>query len=349
MTAPAPAPAAPAPVRRRPARPRARPAAVTALLAAVLAGVVVAALGIGDFALSPGQVVATLFGGGPPGAGFIVMDLRLPRVLAGCAVGAALALGGAIFQSITRNPLGSPDIVGFTVGSASGGIVAILLFGGGALQIACGAVGGGLLTALAVYLLAFRDGVHGLRLVLVGIGISAMLEALNAFLLSRAEVNAAQSASAWLVGSLNARGWESLRPLLAVLALLLPCAALLARDLRMLELGDPTAGALGVRVERSRLAIMAVGVALTAAATATAGPVAFIALAAPQLAKRLTRAPGPNLPAAALMGAVLLSASDIAAQRLIAPTQLPVGVMTGFVGGVYLGWLMLTEWRAGRA
>ncbi|RKS77006.1 iron complex transport system permease protein [Actinomadura pelletieri DSM 43383] len=328
---------------------QARPIAVAALLTVVLAAVVVAALGIGDYRLPPDQVVATLLGGGPPGAEFIVIDLRLPRVLVGCAVGAALAVGGAILQSLTRNPLGSPDIIGFTIGSASGGIAVILVFGGGAAQISAGAVGGGLLTALAIYLLAFRDGVHGIRLVLVGIGISTMLEALNAYLLSRAEVNAAQSASAWLIGSLNARGWEDLGPLVAVLALLLPCVALLGRDLRMLELGDATAGGLGVRVERSRLALMAVAVGLTATAVAVAGPVAFIALVAPQLAKRLTRAPGPNLLTAALMGAVLLSISDIAAQRIVAPTQLPVGVMTGVVGGLYLGWLMLTEWRAGRA
>ncbi|TDD91866.1 hypothetical protein E1298_11485 [Actinomadura rubrisoli] len=319
------------------------------MLCVLLAAVVVAALGIGDFPLSPRQVIATLLGGGPPGAEFIVMDLRLPRVLVGCTVGAAFALGGAVFQSLTRNPLGSPDIIGFTTGSASGGIAVILLFGGGAAQIAAGAVAGGLCTAVAVYLLAFRGGVHGIRLVLVGIGISALLEALNAYLLSRASVNEAQSASAWLVGSLNARGWEHLRPLAAALAVLVPCAALLATHLRILEFGDATATALGVRAERSRLALMAVGVGLTAAGTATAGPVAFIALSAPQLAKRLTRAPGPNLLPAALTGAVLLCLSDLAAQRLLAPTQLPVGVMTGAVGGVYLGWLMLTEWRAGRA
>ncbi|WP_051713280.1 FecCD family ABC transporter permease [Spirillospora albida] len=343
MTATAP-PKAP---RRRRIRPRG--VTVTAALALLLGAVVVVALGVGDYPLAPGDVVATLLGGGPPGAEFIVMELRLPRVLLGCAVGAAFAMSGAVFQSLTRNPLGSPDIIGFTVGSASGGIAVIMVFGGGAAQIATGAIGGGLLTGLAMYLLAYRGGVHGIRLVLVGIGISAMLEALNAFLLSRAEVNKAQSASAWLVGSLNGRGWEHLRPLTAALVVLVPCAALLARNLRMLELGDTTATALGIPVERSRLALMTVGVGLTAVATATAGPVAFIALAAPQLAKRLTRAPGPNLPAAALMGAVLLSVSDVAAQRLLAPTQLPVGVMTGVVGGLYLGWLMLTEWRAGRA
>lgn len=346
MTVTAPLKTLPAPRRHRI---RSRSVTVTFALALLLAAVVVVALGVGDYPLAPGDVIATLLGGGPAGAEFIVMELRLPRVLLGCAVGAAFAMGGAVFQSLTRNPLGSPDIIGFTVGSASGGIVVIMLFGGGAAQIATGAIGGGLLTGLVMYLLAYRGGVHGIRLVLVGIGISAMLEALNAFLLSRAEVNKAQSASAWLVGSLNARGWEHLRPLTLALIVLIPCAVLLARNLRMLELGDTTATALGIPVERSRLALMTVGVGLTAVATATAGPVAFIALAAPQLAKRLTRAPGPNLPAAALMGAVLLSLSDVAAQRLLAPTQLPVGVMTGVVGGIYLGWLMLTEWRAGRA
>ncbi|MEO5878257.1 MAG: iron chelate uptake ABC transporter family permease subunit [Streptosporangiaceae bacterium] len=330
----------------RPRRPR--PLVACLVLLGALCVIAVTALGTGDFRLSPGQVIDTLLGGGPPGGHFVVLELRLPRLLVGFAVGAALGMAGAVFQSLTRNPLGSPDVIGFTVGSASGGLLVILVFSGGTLAIALGAVGGGMLTALAVFLLALRGGIQGTRLVLVGIGISAMLEAFNVYLLSRASVNEAQSASAWLVGSLNARGWEHLRPLSVALLLLIPCALVLVGELRMLQLGDETAAVLGVRVQRSRVALMTVAVALTAVATATAGPVAFIALTAPPLAHWLTRGPGPDLVASGLMGACVLTLGDLAAQRLLAPTQLPVGVMTGVIGGGYLCLLLLTQSRAAR-
>ncbi|MDX6740062.1 FecCD family ABC transporter permease [Actinocorallia sp. A-T 12471] len=310
-------------------------------LLGALALVAVYALGTGDFALSPDQVVATLRGQGPPGAEFVVFELRLPRLLVGIGVGMALGVAGAVFQSLTRNPLGSPDVVGFTVGAASGGILVLLLFGAGTLSVAFGAVGGGLATAVAVYLLAMRGGVAGTRLILVGIGVAAMLEALNAFLLSRASVNEAQSATAWLVGSLNARGWEQFGPLAAALVVLGALMVLIVGDLRIMELGDDTAAALGVRVQRTRLIVMGAAVGLTAIATATAGPVQFIALTAPPVAKFLTRSPGPNVLASAFTGAVLLTVSDLAAQRIIAPTILPVGIMTGAIGGVYVAFLLI--------
>lgn len=330
-------------VRRiRRTRFRARGPLTGLLLLAALGCVAVYALGTGDYRLTPGEVVDTLNGAGPPGARFVVFELRLPRLLVGCAVGASLALAGALLQSLTRNPLGSPDVVGFTVGAASGGVLVILVFGGTTLTVSLGAVGGGLATSLAMYLLAMRggDGGRGTRLILVGIGMSAMLEALNAYLLSRASVNEAQSASAWLVGSLNARGWEHLTPVAVTLAVLGAVLVVLIDDLRVMELGDDNAASLGVHVRRVRFSVLAVVVGFSAVATAVAGPVAFIALTAPPLARLLTRTPGPNLPASALTGALLLTVSDLFAQRLLAPTILPVGVMTGAIGGVYLCFLL---------
>lgn len=319
---------------------RARGPIMGLLLLTALACTSVYALGTGDFELTFREVLDTFGGAGPPGAEFVVFELRMPRLLVGCGVGAALGVAGAVLQSLTRNPLGSPDVIGFTVGSASGGILAILVLGGGTVTIALGAVGGGLATATAVYLLAMRDGVNGTRLILVGIGVGAMLAALNAYLLSRASVHEAQSASAWLVGSLNARGWEHLGPLVAALVVLGLLLVPLARELRIMALGDATAAVLGVRVQRVRFALMAVAVGLTAVATATAGPVAFIALTAPPLARALTRVPGANLVVSALAGALLLTVADLFAQRLLAPTILPVGVMTGTIGGLYLGVLI---------
>jgi iron complex transport system permease protein len=200
-------------------------------------------------------------------------------------------------------------------------------------------------TAILVYALAFRGGVQGYRLVLIGIAIAAMMVAATDYLLTRSTLEQAQAANVWLTGSLNGRGWEHVRPVAGALAILLPATALLARQLRMLELGDDVARALGVSIERARLALVFVAVALTAVATASAGPVVFVALAAPQIARRLTRASGPGVACAALMGAALLLGADFASERLFGAAQLPVGVMTGVGGGLYLIWLLRREWR----
>ncbi|MFH8368081.1 FecCD family ABC transporter permease [Streptomyces sp. NPDC018031] len=318
------------------------------LLTAVALAMSVVLIGTGDFAIPPADVVRTLFGGGTAAQDFIVNDLRLPRVLVGLLVGAALGLAGAIFQSLTRNPLGSPDVIGFGQGSAAGALTVIVLFQGGTVAVACGAVAGGLLTGLAVYLLAWRRGIHGYRLVLVGIGASAMLSAVNGYLLTKADLLDAARALVWVTGSLDGRDWAQVWPLLLACAVLLPVIFGNARALRMLEMGDDSAYALGVPVERTRFVLMLTSVLLTASAAAAAGPLAFVALVAPQIARRLTRAPGPNLLPAALTGAVLLIIADWTAQRAFGADQLPVGVLTGVLGGVYLLWLLATERRAGR-
>ncbi|WP_020574999.1 FecCD family ABC transporter permease [Actinopolymorpha alba] len=318
---------------------------VCVALAAAALAVGLVGIATGDFPVSVPDVFRTLVGEGTKATDFIVLTLRLPRVLTALLVGAALGVGGAVFQSLSRNPLGSPDIVGFTTGAASGAVVALLVFHAGALVVSGAAIGAGMLTALLVYVLAFRRGVQGYRLVLIGIGISAVLSSVNSYLITRADVTDAQGAAIWLIGSLNGRGWEHVRPVAAALILLLPVVFLLGPRLRLLEMGDDAAKALGVSAERSRLALVVAAVAVTAVATASAGPVGFVALAAPQLARRLTRQPGVGLVTSALMGAFLLVTSDLAAQRLFAPTQLPVGVMTGAVGGVYLAWLLAREWR----
>ncbi|MER5770364.1 FecCD family ABC transporter permease [Streptomyces sp. NPDC001985] len=318
---------------------------VAALLALVTAVVGVVSLTTGSYRASVPDVVATLLGGGPAGLDFIVNELRLPRLLVAVMVGLALGISGAMFQSISRNPLGSPDIIGFTVGSASGALVVILLLDGGVQAIAAGAVGGGLATAALVYALAFRRGVQGFRLILTGIGTTAMLASLNAYLLSRAALADAQTAQLWLTGSLNGRRWEHAGPLALALLVLVPAALFLGRRMTLLEMGDDAARARGVPAEPTRLTLLVVSVALTAVATATAGPIAFVALAAPQLARRLTRSPGAGLVTAGLMGALLLAASDLAAQRVLAPTQLPVGIGTAALGGLYLAWLLGREWR----
>ncbi|MEU0217061.1 iron chelate uptake ABC transporter family permease subunit [Streptomyces sp. NPDC006265] len=316
------------------------------LVAALAASVVL--IGTGDFPIPAGDVLRTLVGEGNPGQEFIVNELRLPRVLVGLLVGASLGLGGALFQAISRNPLGSPDVLGLGQGATAGALAVIVLSSGSANEVAAGALVGGLVTGLAIYVLAWKRGVHGYRLVLVGIGVSAIVTAVNGYLLTKSDIVDATRAVVWMAGSLDGRDWDQVWPLLALTAVLVPLVLVNARGLRMMEMGDDVSYALGVRVERVRLLLMVAAVLLTASATAAAGPVSFVALTAPQLARRLTRAPGPNLLSSLCMGATLLVVADWVSQRAFGAEQLPVGVVTGVLGGVYLLWLLVSERRAGR-
>ncbi|MFF8872365.1 FecCD family ABC transporter permease [Streptomyces massasporeus] len=320
---------------------------VLLLFVAALAASVVL-IGTGDFPIPAADVLRTLVGEGNPGQEFIVNELRLPRVLVGLLVGASLGLGGALFQAISRNPLGSPDVLGLGQGATAGALAVIVLTSGSANQVAVGALVGGLVTGLAIYVLAWKRGVHGYRLVLVGIGVSAIVTAVNGYLLTKSDIVDATRAVVWMTGSLDGRDWEQVWPLLALTAVLVPLVLVNARGLRMMEMGDDVSYALGVRVERVRLLLMVAAVLLTASATAAAGPVSFVALTAPQLARRLTRSPGPNLLPSLCMGATLLVVADWVSQRAFGSEQLPVGVVTGVLGGVYLLWLLVSERRAGR-
>ncbi|WP_307855769.1 FecCD family ABC transporter permease [Kibdelosporangium banguiense] len=300
----------------------------------------------GDYPLTVPEVIDTILGQGPPGAEFIVVTLRLPRLLTALLVGAAFGISGAVLQRITSNPLGSPDIIGFTTGSATGALIVIVLTDGGMLQVAGGALAGGIVTSIVIYLLAFKRGVQGFRLVLIGIGVSAMLLATNQYLITRATLRDAIAAQAWQVGGLNGRGWDHVEPIAWTVAVLLPLTAYYSRRLGILEMGDDAAKSLGVSVERSRFVLICISVVLAAVGTAVAGPIAFVALAAPQIARRLAGTPSAGPMSSALTGALLLVASDLAVQRLFSDVQqLPVGIATGTLGGLYLAWLLAHEWR----
>jgi ABC-type enterobactin transport system permease subunit len=330
-------------------RPRALAVGTGCAVLALAVAVFAVGAGSGDYPLSAPEVFRTLTGTAPPADELIVTGVRLPRAVTALLVGAALALGGAVFQSVVRNPLGSPDILGFTSGAATGALTAVVLVGGGTVALALGALTGGILTGLLIYLLAWRQGVHGYRLILVGIGVMAILTGVNGYLLTRAKILEAGRAVLWITGSLDGRGWEDAVPLLLALAVLLPVVLLYcARPLRMLEMGDDAASALGIPVERIRLTVLGAAVLLVSFGAAAAGPVAFVALTAPQLARRLTRSAGPNLLPSACLGAALLVLADLAAQRLVPGHTLPVGVITGVAGGGYLVCLLATERKAGR-
>ncbi len=327
-------------------RPRAVAVGIGCLLLALAFGVLT--VGGGDYPMSPADVLRTLAGGGGPAEDFVVRELRLPRVVTALVVGAALALAGAIFQALVRNPLGSPDLLGFTQGAATGALL-VVVAGGGSAALAGGAVLGGVVTGVVIYLLAWRGGLHGHRLVLVGIGATAVLTGVNGYLLTRGRLMEAARAMLWLTGSLDGRGWEDALPLLAATAVLVPVVLLgCARPLAITEMGDDLARGLGVRVQGLRLVLTAAAVLLASLAAAAAGPVSFVALTAPHLARRMTRTPGPNLLTAACVGAALLTGADLAAQRLFGDHQLPVGVVTGVLGGGYLVWLLAAQRKAGR-
>ncbi|GAA2342062.1 iron chelate uptake ABC transporter family permease subunit [Streptomyces kunmingensis] len=315
-------------------------------LIVVTACLVVLSVGTGTYELSPAEVLRTFAGNGPPGAEFIVLDLRLPRALVAVLVGFGTGMAGAVFQSLTRNPLGSPDIIGFGNGASAGALVAIIFLNAGAPQTALGALVGGFATAAAVYLLAWRRGVHGYRLVLVGIGVSAVLGSATSFLYIRADIGKAAQAASWMIGSLNDRGWNEVKMAGLGLVVCVPLILVYGRRLTMLEMGDDTAGALGVPPERSRLILLCVGTGLTAMGVAAAGPIPFLALASPQLARRVTRAAGPNVLPAAWMGSLLVTAADLVTQRVTGSALMPVGVVTGVGGGLFLAWLLLRERKA---
>jgi iron complex transport system permease protein len=315
------------------------------LLVLVLAAAV--SLGRGDYPISVLDVLRVLAGGGETTQRFIVLELRAPRIAVAVLVGVALGISGALVQTFARNPLASPDILGVTGGAAIGAVAVIVLGGTtaasellGGLGLPAAAFAGGLLMALLVFGLAWSKGVDGYRLVLVGIGLSAMAQAVVRYLLTRSSIQDAAVANVWITGSLNGRGWDQALPLAVALLVLLPASLALSRVLGALQFGDDTARGLGVRVPVAQAVTVVVAVALAAFAVSAAGPVQFVALVVPQIAVRLAGGSRPPLLAAGLLGALLLVGSDLVA-RTVLPESFPVGVVTSVVGAPYLLWLLV--------
>ncbi|MBL7258734.1 FecCD family ABC transporter permease [Paractinoplanes lichenicola] len=306
--------------------------------------VIVTVLGIGhgSFTIAPGEVLDTLLGGGTAAQRLIVLDLRLPRILTALLVGAALAVSGALTQTFARNPLASPDVLGVTHG-ASLGAVAVIVLGGGAAAglVPIAALAGALITAALVYVLAWRRGVDGFRLVLVGIGVGEVVTAGVSWFLVRAEVVDATRATIWLNGSVAGAEWDQVRPLALGLAVLLPLAVATTFTLQALQFDDDVAQSLGVRLQTARLAVVLTAVALAAAAVAAAGPIEFVAFVVPQVALRLCGGSRPPLVVSAILGALLVIVADLAARLALPERELPVGLVTAMVGAPYLLWLLI--------
>ncbi|GAB4046789.1 FecCD family ABC transporter permease [Catellatospora paridis] len=312
---------------------------VTLALGIVLLAAMIAAISIGTLAVPPLDVVRALLTGGTD-YDLVVRELRWPRVVLGAACGAAFGLGGALIQSVARNPLSSPDVIGVTQGAGLAATIA--LTSGLAYElIAPAAMAGGLLAAVVVFAFGARTGFAANRFVLAGVAVAFALRAGIEVVMSSAETIDALRAQIWLIGSLNGRGYEEAGAIGLVLLIALPLLLWAARALRTSALDDDTARALGARPAARRLAVGALGVVLAAAATAQVGAVDFVALVAPQVARRLSRAERPPLAASALAGAALVVLADLAARMLLAPTQLPVGVLTAGIGGPYLVYLLI--------
>ena len=327
-----------------------RSAAVVIIGLLLLIGLSIYSLTLGDYGLSAGDSFRRLLGDGGPRDDFLgvyfVQSVRLPRMLAAVAVGCALGISGRIFQTISGNPLGSPDIVGLSTGCATGALIAIIVLGSSPAVTGLGALVGGLVSGAAILACAGGMRVTGMRVVLVGIGCSAALRAINSLLIVKAPLEAAQRAQLWSAGSFSGVTFARLTLLLIVLGVVACACVAAAVPLGLVAMGDDVATGLGVRVRRIRLLSIVVAILLVACATAVAGPVAFVALSAPHIAHRLCGGGGVGFASSGVVGALLVLTSDVCAQRLIAPAELPVGVVTGVVGGLYLLWLLIREVRS---
>ncbi len=300
-------------------------------------------VGYGEYKIPPLDVLKTL--GGieiDQGYSVVINTLRLPRVLVALLAGMGLATSGAILQALTRNPLADPGIIGVTAGASLAAVTLIVLFPAIALfTLPFAAFGGALVVTVLIYWLAWNQGSSPMRLILVGIGITSIATALTSVLVTFGEINSVSQALIWLTGSVYGRSWHHVWSLLPWLAVFLPLAFLLCRDLNALNLGDDVAQGLGSHVEQKRTLLLLISVALAAASVATAGSIGFVGLIAPHLARQLV---GPAheglLPTAALTGGMIVVSADLLAKMLFAPIELPCGIVTAIIGAPYFLYLL---------
>ena len=330
-------------VRRARRHTRLRTRVVLAVLTTLLALALGARVLLGDFTVTLPDFVRIVGGEQLPGATYIVMESKLPRAVLASVVGAAFGIAGSIFQTVLRNPLASPDLIGVSTGASAAAVFAIVVLGQTGAAVSFAAVAGAVAVAALVRIVA--GGLAGHRLVLVGVGVAAALQAVIQYLFTRADTYDAQLALWWLTGSVSRADWSSIRLLAVVLLPLLPAVIVLARSLRVAELGNDLARGLGVPERRTEL-LLVLAVLLTALAVAAAGPVAFVAFLAGPIARALN-AGRTTIAGAALTGAAVVVAADYAADYLLADVNYPVGVVTGALGAPFLLWLLATG-RTGR-
>lgn len=316
---------------------------VLAGLLLTLLGVVTARVLLGDFTITVPDFFRIVTGTEIPGASFILMESKLPRAVVGVLAGLALGATGATFQTMARNPLASPDVLGITLGCSAAAVTATVLFDASATVVAMAALAGGAAVALALVVLSgsHPGGAPG-RMILVGIALAAMLVSVIHWVLVRADIYQAHEAMVWLTGSLTGVTWGQIRVLTLVVTLALPVLLYVGSHLRVVELGDDLAAGLGRSPRTTRTQAIALVVVLTAATTAVCGPIAFVAFLSGPIARRLLGG-RTSLLAAGLVGAVVVVLADYLAAYALPSNNFPVGVVTGLAGAPFLLWLLATS------
>lgn len=309
----------------------------------VLLGLLAARILLGDFTITIPDFFRIITGTKIPVASFIVMESKLPAALAGTLAGVAFGAAGSTFQTMLRNPLASPDVLGVTLGASTAALGSSILFGWSGTAMSLAALGGSLAVAMLIHLVGGRSDSASHRMILIGLGIAAALQSIVQWLLMRANIHQAQDAMVWLTGSLNSPSWSGIGRLALVTVIALPVLLALARSLRLVELGADAATALGANVARTRLALMGIAVLLAATAASVTGPIAFVSLLAGPIARRLNGG-RPSIPLAALVGACIVLGADYLANYLV-PGDLPVGVLTGIAGAPFLLYLLTSSRR----
>lgn len=333
-------------LKRGRAQRSARVTTVTAVLLMLVMLTFAATLSFGHTFYSPAEVWGAIWGANESEAAFTVGELRLPRATLGVLTGFAFGAAGAAFQTLLRNPLASPDIIGVSSGAAAAAVVGIVILKWNETGVSLLALGAAIVTALAIYLLANRRGFTGARFILIGIGLAAMLQSVTSYVLSRAATWDMQAAMQWITGSLNGATWERVLPLAIVCLIGVPTLLVAGRALGVLVLGDDVATSLGMRVNLCRITVILAAVLLLAFATAAAGPIAFVAFMSGPIAQRLIGAARSPLLPAGLVGALLVLIADLIGQFLFTE-RYPVGVITGALGAPYLIFLLTRMNRSG--
>mgnify|MGYP001228059020 CR=1 FL=1 len=322
-----------------------RRSTVAALLLGVLAALAVVGSTMVGVTLTPGQALGALLGNGSPGAEFLVWEFRLPRIVAGLVAGAALGLAGCLSQTLARNRLATPDVLGVNDGATTVVLISLLAGTSGTFGAWWAGPLGAVLTALLVLLAAGGLGTHGYRVVVVGLAVSTMISALTDLVLSAQSLETASAVHTWTIGTLNGRGLPGAVPVAVGLAFLLPAALLAARQLTLFRLDEDVAATLGVNVRVVKLGVLSIAVLLAGLAVGLAGAVSFVAMAAPIVAGRLCGPTRIPVFGSALTGALLVIVADTVGRVAAPPGEVPVGVITSVIGGPFLLWVLLTDGR----
>ncbi|WP_274650469.1 FecCD family ABC transporter permease [Paenibacillus humicola] len=314
------------------------------ILLAFCAALMIVSTGIGSEYISPLTVVKAIFGSADPTSQVIVEQLRLPRIVIAVLVGASLASSGAVLQGIVRNPLASPDITGVTEGAALGAVLFIFLFQGtiSIHWMPLASIAGAFAIAVLLYVLAWKNGVSPLRLVLIGIGISAAVKSISYMFIISGPMQLANQSLTFMTGTIYGSSWDNdVVTLLPWVAVLLPLTWLQARQVNIQALGDDVASSAGARVQKQRLVLLTLSIALAGSAVAIGGAISFIGLMAPHIARKLV---GPSfgglLPVSALIGAIILLVADLVARTAFLPQDVPAGVFTAAIGAPFFMYLL---------